>query len=49
MKNYKIKISLDIHKGPNARANKTGINFIIFISISVENYLYNDAIHVFSV
>ena len=49
MKNYKIKISLNIHEGPNARPNKTGIHFINFISISVESYLYNAAIHDFSV
>ena len=39
MKNYKIK----------ARANRTGINFIIYVLISVQNYLQFDAVHDFSV
>jgi len=49
MKNYKIKISFVSSKGPKARANKTSINFIIFISIFVKNCLLFDAIHDFSV
>ena len=35
------------HKGPKGRANKPGINFIIFISIFVENYLLYDVIQDF--
>ena len=34
---------------PKDWANKTDINFMIFISIFVENYLQYDAIHDFSV
>ena len=41
MKNYKIKTSFVSPKGPIFRANKTGINFEIFILI----FLGNDAIH----
>ena len=37
MKNYKIKTSFVSLEGPKARANKTGINFRIFILIFVEN------------
>ena len=36
-------------EGPKARTNKTSINFMILILIFVENCLYYDAIHEFSV
>ncbi len=49
MKNFKIKTSFVSREGPKARADKTGINFMIFILIFVENCLYFDAIHDFSV
>ncbi len=39
MKNYKIKTIFVSPEGPEARANKTGINFMIFISIFVDNSL----------
>ena len=32
-------------EGPKARANKSGIDFMIFILIFVENCLKYDAIH----
>ena len=37
----KIKASFVIPEGPKARANKTGINFMIFILSFVENCLLN--------
>ena len=40
MKNDKIKFSFVKPEGPNAQDNKTGINFMIYISISVENCLF---------
>ena len=48
MKNYKIK---PVFLAPMAQAhpNKTGFNFMIFILIFVENFLYYDAINNFSV
>ena len=39
MKNHNIKTSFVSHEGPNARANKTGINFMNFILTFVENCL----------
>ena len=39
MKNYKIKTNFVSSEGPKARANKTGINFMILIFIFVENCL----------
>ncbi len=47
MKNYKIKNRFVSPE--EARANKTGINFMIFILISIETCLLLDAIHYFSV
>ena len=35
-KNYKIKTSFIIPERPKTKANKTGINFMIFILIFVE-------------
>ena len=51
IKDYKIKTSFinpDLHK---ARANNTGINFMIFMLIFVENFcnMMNDDIHNFLV
>ena len=37
--NYKINNSSVSPEGPKARANKIGIDFMIFISIFVENCL----------
>ena len=37
MKNYKIKTSFVSSEGPKARANETGLYFMIFILLSVEN------------
>ena len=45
----KIKTSFVIPSGPKSWANKSDINFMIFILISVENCLKYDAIHDFSV
>ncbi len=39
MKNFKIKTSFVSREGPKARADKTGINFMIFVLIFVENSL----------
>ncbi len=39
MKKFKIKTSFVSRKGTKARADKTGINFMIFILIFVENCL----------
>ena len=39
MKNYRIKTSFVSPEGPKTRANKTGINFMIFILIFVVNCL----------
>ena len=49
MKKYKIKNSFESPERPRTRVNKTGINFMIFILILVENCLQYDAIHDFSV
>ena len=38
MKNYKDKTSFVTPKMPKAQASKTGINFMIFILIFVENF-----------
>ena len=38
IKNNKIKTSFDIPEGTKFMANKTGIYFVIFISILVENF-----------
>ena len=49
MKKIKIETRMYSLEGPKARANKTGINFMIFILLFVENCLSFDAIHKFSV
>ena len=49
MKNYKFKTSFVIPEGSKTLLNKTGVNFIIFILIFMENCLYYDSIHDFSV
>ncbi len=49
MKNYTIETNFVSHEGTKARAEKTGINFMIFILIFVENCLQFDAVHNFSV
>ncbi len=49
MKKYKIQTSFACQEGPEARTNKTGIDFIIFILLLVENYPLNNVIHDFSV
>ncbi len=46
---YKMKASFVSPEGPKTWANITGINFMVFILISVENCLYNDSSHDFSV
>ena len=48
MKNQKIKTSFLNPEGTQAWANKTGNNFMPFISIFVENYLLYNAIDDFS-
>ena len=37
MKNHKIKISLDSPEGPKDGTNNTGINFMIFTLILMDN------------
>ena len=49
MKNYKMKSSFVRPEGSKDRANKSGIKFIIIISIFVENCLSYDAFHDFPV
>ena len=49
IQNCMIKISFVSPKEPNVLANKTGINFRIFMSLFMENCLKFDAIHAFSV
>ena len=49
MKNFKIKTSFESPDGPKARANKTNINNMIFILLFVENCVYYDVKHDFSV
>ena len=49
MKNYKIETSFVSPDGPKALAYKTGINFMIFILMFVENCLSYDAIYDFLV
>ena len=41
MKNYQTKTNFVIPQGLTARANKTGINFMIFIVIFVEKRVCN--------
>ena len=41
MKNYKMKTAFISAKGVKVRSNKTGIDFMIFILIFVENCLEN--------
>ena len=49
MENFQIKISFVTPYGPNSQFKETGITFMIFILILVENCLYYDGIHVFLV
>ena len=44
MKNFKINFSFVGSERPKAKANETGINFLIIILSFVENYLYYDTI-----
>ena len=49
MKNQKIKTSFVSPEGPKARGNESGIHFMMFNLILVENYMYYNAIHNFLV
>ena len=48
MKSYKIKTSSVSKERLDARANKTGINFGIYVLIVVENCMQYNDIHDFS-
>ena len=49
MKNFKNETSCVSSEEPNALSDKTGINFMIFILIFLENCLHYGAKHDFSV
>ena len=47
MKNFKIKTSFVRPEGPKARANKIGINFMIFLLLGILGCLQYNTIHHF--